>query len=350
MVDGLWTIRKSDELIAVMRRFLVALQVGDTETVRGLIGNDASTLMVGTGGAWLYGREAYEVVVAQTEVLPEYGRTFHSLEAYEFEKVGWGAARSTVSLPDGTTHEVRTTAVFRMESGAWQVVQWHASNPTSNAHDWADANVPTSLSDLVDTLPDDLDAMLSAQVDTRQVSLLISDIADSTRHGVELGDALWSDVVTRHFDRVRRITDAHRGTVIKTMGDGVLIVFDRPAEAASAALEILDSVIDHADVAEYQVRIGVHVGDAVHSDDDYFGYTVNKTARLTSAAGGNEILVSRQVASALEGHDQFRLGEARALKLKGLPGTHHASSLSRATGPLGVMASGPPTVGVPLLR
>ena len=72
----------------------------------------------------------------------------------------------------------------------------------------------------------------------------------------------------------------------------------------------------------------MHVGRAVHSDDDYFGYTVNKTARLASAAAGNEILVSQPIADEINGVDGLNVGEPRELNLKGLPGTHTAYPLT----------------------
>jgi class 3 adenylate cyclase len=321
--------RKSEELIAVMKRLMVAIQTGDTSTARGLLVNEPETLTVGNQGEWLYGLEAYEVLTAQLSVIPEYERTFHSLEAYEFESVGWGASKSTVTLPNGTSIEARTTAVFRLEDGVWRVVQWHASTPVPDSDDWTDVDVPRTLSDLVDSLGDDLDSVLAARFNTRQVTLLISDIEDSTRLGVEFGDALWSDVIKRHFDQVGRLADVHGGAIVKTMGDGVLIAFDTAADASRAALGIQDSVMEHKDIGEYKVRIGVHLGPAIHSDDDYFGYTVNKTARLTSAASGNEILVSKPVAEEIGELNDMRVGEPRTLSLKGLPGTHIAYPLTR---------------------
>lgn len=67
----------------------------------------------------------------------------------------------------------------------------------------------------------------------------------------------------------------------------------------------------------------------VYSDDDYFGYTVNKTARPASVASGNEILVSRPIADEIRGLDGLSVGEPRELNLKGLPGTHTAYPLTR---------------------
>lgn len=319
--------RKSDELVGVMKRLMVAIQSGDTATARGLIANQRETLLVATSGEWLYGVEAYEVISAQLSVSSEYDRTFHNVEAYENGSVGWGAAASTVTFPNGRAVPTRTTAVFHLDGGVWRVVQWHSSTPATDADEWVEEDLPRSLNELVGSLDSDLDEMLGALVDTSEVALVISDIEDSSGRGVQFGDALWSGVVQRHFDHLERVTAAQDGTVVKTMGDGALIAFDTAVDAARAAIAIQQSVSGQETVADYRVRVGVHVGQVVHQDDDYFGYTVNKTARLASAARGGEILVSESVASAITSADEFSVGEPRVIDLKGLPGTHRAYPL-----------------------
>ena len=83
-------------------------------------------------------------------------------------------------------------------------------------------------------------------------------------------------------------------------------------------------------VGDYRIRVGIHMGDAIHTDNDYFGYTVNKTARLASIAQGGETLVSEPIRQSI-GHDpDFSIGEAMSLDLKGLPGTHKAYPLTHA--------------------
>ena len=97
-----------------------------------------------------------------------------------------------------------------------------------------------------------------------------------------------------------------------------------------AALEVEVDVDGHDldDVAPRGRPQDVCEARAVHADDDYFGYTVNKTARIASAAGGNEILVTESIAKSLSDLDGFTLGDPRPLKLKGLPGTHIAYVLA----------------------
>jgi class 3 adenylate cyclase len=210
------------------------------------------------------------------------------------------------------------------------VVQWHSSVPAKGAHG---VDVPQSLSDLVDSLDPGLEKSLLERLQTATVTLLISDIEGSTDRGVKLGDAVWSGIVQRHFGQLGRIADAHDGTVVKTMGDGALIAFDSAASGARAAIEIQRSVDESESLNAYRVRVGIHTGDAVHTDDDYFGFTVNKTARLAAAAAGGQSLVSDTVHVLLAEAPGFAFGDAIPLNLKGLPGTHLAYPLSAGGDP-----------------
>lgn len=61
------------------------------------------------------------------------------------------------------------------------------------------------------------------------VTVLYTDIVESTARAVELGDERWSALLDEHHAAVRDQVERHDGTLIKTMGDGVLATFDRPA-------------------------------------------------------------------------------------------------------------------------
>ncbi|MFZ0013815.1 MAG: adenylate/guanylate cyclase domain-containing protein, partial [Acidimicrobiia bacterium] len=221
------------------------------------------------------------------------------------------------------------TAVFRLEDGVWKLIQIHASQGITADRDWFGVDMPYSLGELVDSLGDDLDRDLASRFDTSSVALLISDIEDATDRSVEYGDVIWNDVVQRHFGDLERITAANRGTVVKTMGDGALIAFDTPLEAARAAIEMQSTVSRKQTVSDYRIRIGIHMGDAIHTDNDYFGYTVNKTARLASKARGGQTLVSESVRRAIDQDPDFAFGDEVSLDLKALPGTHIAYLLTR---------------------
>ncbi len=94
------------------------------------------------------------------------------------------------------------------------------------------------------------------------------------------------------------IVSGHGGVVFKTVGDAVCAAFERPLDAAVAALEIQSTLQDDSweDVGGLRVRVGIHSGTAFARDQDYFGPVVNRVARIVNAAHGQQILVSQATA------------------------------------------------------
>lgn len=310
--------RRSSELAAVMRRMIGAFEAKDAETVRGLISQSDDTLMVGTDAReWLYGVEAFEVTAAQVADAPAYRWSIRRLEAFEEGSVGWVAADTTVQFEDGPDSDARVTAVFRLEGGVWRVVQWHASAPAPifEPSDW---EVPMSLADLTGSGAADIEQLLRAHYRAATVTFLFSDIQESTSLAIQAGDVVWADVVQRHFADVRRIADAHSGFVVKTLGDGVMLAFDSAGDAVGAAAAIQRVVANQRVAQPFQVRIGVHSGDALRVDADYSGHAVNLTARLASAATGDQVLVSEVVRGLVGDSSLVRFGDAIRLTLKGI--------------------------------
>ena len=318
---------KSGELASVMRRLMAAFESRDTATARSLIAQSDDTLIVGSDAReWLYGVEAYEVFAAQVEEMPEFRFTIHRLDAHEEGSIGWAAADTTVAFANGGSANFRLTAVFRLEEGVWRVVQWHASVPQPNV-ETSGAELTTSLSQLLEALDDDLHDALRARFKTTTVTLLFSDIEESTNRAEEAGDVMWGDAVQRHFGEVHRIANAHRGIVIKTLGDGAMLAFDSARDAARSAVAIQRSVAKQHTVEPFKVRVGVHSGDAMAVDGDYLGQTVNKTARIAAAADGGQVLVSDVVRGLVDQTPGLSYGDPIALELKGIPGTHTAYPL-----------------------
>ncbi len=95
-----------------------------------------------------------------------------------------------------------------------------------------------------------------------------------------------------------KITE-HRGRIVKTTGDGVLVEFASVVDAVACAVAIQRAVVEReADVPEerrIQYRIGVNLGDIVIDDDDIFGDGVNVAARLEGLAEPGGICIPRKV-------------------------------------------------------
>ncbi len=163
------------------------------------------------------------------------------------------------------------------------------------------------------------------------VTLLFSDIEGSTSLNDRLGDKSWVKLLAAHDQLVRSQVDRYRGQVVKTAGDGFMVVF-RDAEAACrAALGIQKDLGRSLDprLRSVRVRIGIHTGTVVSRDGDYFGRNVAMAARVADKAVGGEVLASSAVRDALDEDAAVVLAEAADVELRGLPGRHSLYRVER---------------------
>ena len=130
-----------------------------------------------------------------------------------------------------------------------------------------------------------------SQPDRALMTLLFTDIVDSTARLEELGDSAWRELASAHDELVRRAIDVYDGREIKTMGDGFLVTFDGPASAVRCALDICDSVR----ALGLEVRAGLHTGDVDVVGQDVAGLAVNIAARVVALAGPGQVLVTATV-------------------------------------------------------
>ena len=129
------------------------------------------------------------------------------------------------------------------------------------------------------------------------VTILFTDIVDSTRTAASLGDRGWSELLDRHDAMVRRQLGRYRGQEIKHTGDGILATFDGPARAIDAARAIRDG----SSALDIQIRAGLHTGVVELRGPDVSGTAVNIAARVQACAQPSEVLVSRTLADLLAG-------------------------------------------------
>ncbi len=116
------------------------------------------------------------------------------------------------------------------------------------------------------------------------VTFLFTDIEGSTPRW-EHDPTGMSEALVEHDALLRSTIDAHGGTVFSAGGDGFAAAFSDAVAALRAALDVQGRV-------GLPVRMGLHTGTAVERDDDYFGRTLNRAARIMSAGHGGQILVS----------------------------------------------------------
>lgn len=174
----------------------------------------------------------------------------------------------------------------------------------------------SSIDDLSRWATDDRSEIMRLAAADGSVTVFFSDIEGSTALNAELGDEGWVRLLIAHDTVVRAHVERRGGHIVKSQGDGFMIVFTSPTEAVKAGLGV-----QRALKARLKVRIGVHEGTVVARDGDYFGQTVAMAARVAAQAVGGEILVTSPVADDLTANG-FTLSEREPVELKGLPGRH----------------------------
>ena len=147
------------------------------------------------------------------------------------------------------------------------------------------------------------------------LSVLFTDIVDSTRLATELGDKAWAELLAEHHAIVRKAIAASGGLEVKTLGDGFLTAFEGPGRALRSARAIVEQV----ERLEIQVRAGMHTGECELRDDDLAGIAVHLAARIAGLAGPGEILVTSTVRDLVMGSD-FAFKDRGETELKGVPG------------------------------
>jgi class 3 adenylate cyclase len=149
-------------------------------------------------------------------------------------------------------------------------------------------------------------------------TLLFTDCVDSTTKAAELGDTRWRDLLSRLFEASRGELERFGGREVDTTGDGMLATFEGPARALLCAAALQRCADDHG----VRIRAGVHVGEIELVGADVRGISVHEAARVMSAAGPGDILVS-DLTRALAGAAGLRFEDRGTHELKGLDGEWH---------------------------
>ena len=322
----------SEEICRVIDRWLIAVAAGDADTALERLSEHPGALTVGTDPEeWWHGHETRAVWRRQLEELGGMPVTWDEIEAWEEGTVGWAAAKMTIKGAD-RTYTARGTYVLHLERGEWKLVQVHWSLAQANA-EVLGMTLTVSLEQLEGAIQrerPDLSGTLAAD---GTVTIVFTDIVDSTVLNNRLGDHAWLDVLRRHNAIVEDATTAQGGSVVKTQGDGSMLAFSSARRAVACAQDIQIG-IGHAfaDTSPpIKVRIGVHAGDAVREADDFFGNTVNYAARVASQALGGEVLVSNLVRELVAGAGPgINFLESRDVELKGLDGSHRIYAVNLA--------------------
>jgi adenylate cyclase len=153
----------------------------------------------------------------------------------------------------------------------------------------------------------------------RLPAICFLDITGYTRLTEEWGDDRAANLASTVERLVQRISVQRGGKTIKWLGDGVMFYFDEPGDGVLAALEMVDGL---AGAELPPAHVGLHTGPVLFQEGDYFGQTVNLSARIGAYAGPGEVLVSQAMAEVSEGKG-IRFEDIGAVELKGVSGPVH---------------------------
>ena len=154
------------------------------------------------------------------------------------------------------------------------------------------------------------------ELERKVLTILFTDIVDSTRRAAELGDGRWREVLDRHDHAIREQVALYEGRFVESSGDGTLTAFSSPNHAINCALTLQETLKQLG----VQIRAGLHTGEVELRDDGRIGgIAVHIGARVMSLAQAGEVLVSPTVQGILIG-SRYKFEPRGTHQLKGVPG------------------------------
>jgi class 3 adenylate cyclase len=211
-------------------------------------------------------------------------------------------------------------AVFNARG--WRSARASAPNEPSPAQT---ADPPTSVHDVASTVGSERPSLRPAAAPDGTVTILFSDIEGSTQLNEALGDVRWLELLRTHHAIVREQVHEHGGFEVKAQGDGFMIAFPSARRAVQCACAIqreIDSQLGDQAERPIRLRIGLHTGEAIREEADFYGKNIVLAARIADQARGGEILASSVVKQLTESAGDLRFEGQRELELDGLAGTH----------------------------
>jgi class 3 adenylate cyclase len=148
-------------------------------------------------------------------------------------------------------------------------------------------------------------------------TVLFTDIVGSTGHARQAGDRRWGELLDTHDRVARELVGQLEGRLVKSTGDGILALFDRPGRGIRCATALRDRLRGSG----IEIRAGVHTGEVQLRGDDVGGIAVHFAARVMATAGPGEVLVSSTVHDLVAGSDHV-LEDRGAHGLRGMTGEY----------------------------
>ena len=222
--------------------------------------------------------EGSQILVAATD-----GSTMMDFHA---DKVGW----SSEFLKIGLAPQIRLfndtdfTQTFQLERVVW-------SDQAATA---ADVTTLQVFRDLFST------EVLRAdeEISVGSMTLMFTDLRNSTKLYREIGDAPAFGKVREHFDILEQAVAKEEGAIVKTMGDAVMAAFRKPVSAVRAIWDVQHELTARG-IPPLSIKVGIHHGPCIvvnlNERLDYFGSAVNIAARLPHFSAGGELILSGEI-------------------------------------------------------
>lgn len=197
--------------------------------------------------------------------------------------------------------------------------------PHGQAPTGATRGAETSVKEVAATVGSERPSLRPAAAPDGTVTVLFTDIEASTTLNERVGDVRWLELLRAHHEIVREQVHQHGGFEVKSQGDGFMIAFPSARRAVQGAraiqAEIQSRLAAHPD-GPIRLRIGLHTGEALREEADFYGKNIVLAARIADQARGGEILVSAVVKELTESAGDVSFENEREVELDGLAGTH----------------------------
>jgi len=154
---------------------------------------------------------------------------------------------------------------------------------------------------------------------TVRLAILFADISGSTRLYDTLGDRRAREMVARCLALMTVKLAAHRGSLIKTIGDEIMCTFPEAANALQAACDMQDAVENGkpGGATPMYVRMGFHYGEVIRAAHDVYGDAVNIAARITQVARARQVITTQAAIDALPRELRNKAQHIRRTSVKG---------------------------------
>jgi len=135
------------------------------------------------------------------------------------------------------------------------------------------------------------------RISVGSITILFTDLKNSTIIYRTIGDATAFGFVIDHFDILKKAVDEFDGAIVKTIGDAIMAVFTSPVNAIKTVIKAKQEILKaDSDLMTFKLKSGIHFGPCIavnlNNNLDYFGSTVNITARLEGQSNGEDIIIS----------------------------------------------------------